>query len=188
MNDKAAACWSRWNRESGERNDEEGDLMAIFPVRLFGDPVLRQRASEVGVVDDSVRKLMQDMRDTMQDAPGVGLAANQIGVLRRVLVWEHEGASGALADPQIMDRGGSAEDEEGCLSLPGLRYPVVRAQWVRVEGLDAAGEKMTLEAEDFVARILQHEIDHLDGVLFIDHIPPEVQREARRLLREQALQ
>lgn len=162
--------------------------MAIFPIRLFGDPVLRQKAADVPAVDDSVRKLMQDMRETMRDAPGVGLAANQIGVLRRVLVWEHEADSGALANPKIADRGGSAEDEEGCLSLPGLRYPVTRAAWVRVEGLDPQGEKVTFEAEDLVARILQHEIDHLNGVLFIDHLPPDLQREARRLLREQALQ
>lgn len=162
--------------------------MAVFPIRLFGDPVLRQRASEVNVVDDSVRKLMRDMLATMQDAPGVGLAGNQIGVPRRVIVWEYEGDSGALANPEIIDRGGKVEDEEGCLSLPGLRYPVVRSQWVRVGGLDAGGREVTFEAEDLVARIFQHEIDHLDGVLFIDHLPQELQREARRLLREQALQ
>lgn len=162
--------------------------MAIFPIRIFGDPVLRQKAAPVAGLDDSVRKLMADMRDTMRDAPGVGLAANQIGVARRVIVWEHEEDSGALANPQIVDRGGRVEDEEGCLSLPGLRYPVVRAQWVRVEGFDDRGEMVRLEAEDLVARIFQHEIDHLDGVLFIDHLPPDLQREARRLLREQALQ
>lgn len=162
--------------------------MAIFPIRIFGDPVLRQKAAPVQEVDDYVRKLMSDMRDTMQDAPGVGLAANQVGVARRVIVWEHEDSSGALANPEIIDKGGRAEDEEACLSLPGLHYPVERARWVRVEGLDTGGKKVTLEAEDLVARIFQHEIDHLDGVLFLDHLPPELQREARRLLREQALQ
>lgn len=161
--------------------------MAIFPIRLFGDPVLRQKAAPVSEVDDSVRKLMQDMRETMEDAPGVGLAANQIGVARRIIVWDHEGDSGALANPEIADRGGSVEDEEGCLSLPGLRYPVVRAAWVRVEGLDPGGRKVSFEAEDLVARIIQHEIDHIEGVLFIDHLEPELQREARRLLREQVL-
>lgn len=162
--------------------------MAIFPIRLFGDPVLRQRAAHVSQVDDSVRKLMQDMRETMEDAPGVGLAANQIGVARRVIVWEYESEAGALANPEIIDKGGRVEEEEGCLSLPALRYPVMRAQWVRVKGLDRKGKEVKLEAEDLVARIFQHEIDHLDGVLFIDHLPPELQREARRLLREQALQ
>lgn len=162
--------------------------MAVFPIRIFGDPVLRQKAAPVEEVDDYVRKLMSDMRDTMRDAPGVGLAANQIGVARRVIVWEHEDSSGALANPAVIDKGGRVEDEEGCLSLPGLRYPVERARWVRVEGLDTQGKGVTLEAEDLVARIFQHEIDHLDGILFLDHLPPELQREARRLLREQALQ
>lgn len=162
--------------------------MALFPIRLFGDPVLRQKAAPVVEVDDSVRKLMKDMTDTMQDAPGVGLAGNQIGVLRRVIVWDYEDQSGALANPEIIDKGGRVEGEEACLSLPGLRYPVERAQWVRVHGLDPSGREVTLEAEDLVARIFQHEIDHLNGVLFIDHLPPDLQREARRLLREQALQ
>lgn len=161
--------------------------MPIFPIRLFGDPVLRQKAPSVPIVDESVRKLIRDMRDTMEDAPGVGLAANQVGVLKRVIVWDHDGDTGALINPEIVDRGGSAEDEEGCLSLPGLRYPVVRAQWIRVEGLDADGKPVRREAEDLVARIFQHEIDHLNGVLFIDHLPSELQREARRLLREQTL-
>lgn len=161
--------------------------MAIFPIRLFGDPVLRQRAAEVDEVDDLVRKLMRDLTDTMQDAPGLGLAANQIGVPRRVLVWQNEDDHGAIANPVIVERAGSEIDEEGCLSLPPLRYPVERAKWVRVEGLGPEGEQLSLEREGLSARILQHEIDHLDGVLFIDHLAPELQREARRLLREQTL-
>ncbi|HEY8202975.1 MAG TPA: peptide deformylase, partial [Actinomycetota bacterium] len=160
--------------------------MAVFPIRLFGDPVLRQRAAEVTEVDDAVRKLIRDMRDTMRDAPGVGLAANQIGVLRRVIVWSYEGDEGALVNPRIVSQEGAVEGDEACLSLPGLSYPVVRAQRVRVEGLDRKGRLTELEAEDMTARILQHEIDHVNGVLFIDHLPPELQREARRRLREAA--
>jgi peptide deformylase len=160
--------------------------MAVFPIRLFGDPVLRQRAADVPEVDDTIRKLIRDMRDTMRDAPGVGLAANQIGVLRRVIVWSFEGDEGALVNPRIVGREGSVEGDEACLSLPGLSYPVLRAERVKVEGLDRKGRPVEIEAEDMTARILQHEIDHIDGVLFIDHLPPELQREARRLLREAA--
>jgi len=161
--------------------------MAIFPIRLFGDPVLRQKAAAVSQVDRSVRKLMKDMTDTMRDAPGLGLAANQVGILRRVIVWANGDDQGALADPVILDRGGQDEDEEGCLSLPGLKYPVIRSQWVRVQGLDEKGDPVVIEAEDLTARIFQHEIDHLDGILFVDHLTPEIQREARRRLREEAL-
>lgn len=158
--------------------------MAVFPIRLFGDPVLRQRAADVADVDDSVRKLMDDMVDTMQAAPGVGLAAPQIGVLRRVIVWSFEGYEGALANPRIVASRGSEEDEEACLSLPGLTYPVVRSRWVQVEGLDSSGRLAEIEAEGMTARIIQHEVDHTDGILFIDHLPRELQREAKRRLRE----
>lgn len=160
--------------------------MAVFPIRLFGDPVLRQKAAEVSAGDDSIRKLIRDMRDTMRDAPGVGLAANQIGILRRVIVWSFEGDEGALVNPRIVEREGSVEGEEACLSLPGLSYPVVRAERIRVEGFDHKGRFTEFEAEDMTARILQHEVDHIDGILFIDHLPADLQREARRLLREAA--
>lgn len=161
--------------------------MAIFPIRLFGDPVLRERAREVGSVDASVQKLMRDMTDTMMAAPGVGLAAPQIGVRRRVIVWQNEDERGALANPRIVEQRGKVTDDEACLSLPGLTYPVSRAQWIAVVGWGPNGEDVSVEASDLTARILQHEIDHLDGVLFIDHLPADMQRAAKRLLREQAL-
>ena len=161
--------------------------MAVLPIRTFGDPVLRRRASEVSGVDDAVRKLMQDMNDTVIAAPGVGLAAPQIGVPRRVFVWTYEGYRGALANPAIVEQHGIAEADEACLSLPGLSYPVLRAERVKVIGLNDRGRRVEIEVEDWTARIFQHEIDHLDGVLFIDRIHPDLQREARRRLREQAL-
>lgn len=161
--------------------------MAIFPIRIFGDPVLRSRANEVETVDESVAKLMDDMIQTMRAAPGVGLAAPQIGILRRVIVWENEDESGALADPVIIERRGSIVEEEACLSLPGLGYPVERAQWVKVKGFDRSNNIAEVEGEDLTARIFQHEIDHLDGVLFIDHLPPDLQKEAKRKLREQTM-
>jgi peptide deformylase len=160
--------------------------MAVFPIRKFGDPVLRSRASEVDV-DDSVRKLMRDLEETMEHASGAGLAAPQIGVSKRVFFWRYEEGRGALANPWITDRRGEVEGEEACLSLPGLLYPVMRSEWIRVEALDESGEKISFETADWPARIMQHEIDHLDGVLFIDRLPPDLARQAKRALREQAL-
>jgi peptide deformylase len=155
---------------------------------MFGDPVLRQKASPVDAVTDLHRRLIDDMLETMRAAPGVGLAAPQVGVVERIFVWEWEERHGALINPVIVDRSSeTTEEEEGCLSLPGIMYPVVRAARVKVEGLDEHGEAATLEADDFLARILQHEIDHLDGVLFIDHLADDLRREALRTLRDQAL-
>lgn len=161
--------------------------MAVLPIRTFGDPVLRRRAAEISAVDEAVRKLMHDMSDTVIDAPGVGLAAPQIGVPRRVIVWTYEGDSGALANPVIVEQHGHDEADEACLSLPGLTYPVPRALTVRVMGLNDRGERVEREFTDWTARIMQHEIDHLDGVLFIDRIAPDLAREARRRLREAAM-
>lgn len=160
--------------------------MTTFTIRLFGDPVLRQRAAEVAGVDDSVRKLIRDLTDTMP-ASGLGLAAPQIGITRRVFVWGNGDDTGALANPRLLESSGEVESDEGCLSLPGLSFPVRRAQWVRVEGLNESDQRVVIEATDLTARIFQHEIDHLDGVLFIDHLPRDLQREARRMLREQML-
>jgi peptide deformylase len=161
--------------------------MALLPIRLFGNPVLRSRAREVAAVDDAVRDLMRSMEETMKAAPGVGLAAPQVGVQRRVIVWEHEEDRGALANPVIVAQKGEVEGEEACLSLPGLVYPVVRSEWVRVEGLDPSGRPLEVEAWEWMARILQHEIDHLNGVLFIDRLPRTLRREAMAKLREQVL-
>jgi peptide deformylase len=163
--------------------------LAIFPIRLFGDPVLRLPASEVPreQFDEGLKKLIGDMTETMVEAPGVGLAAPQIGVSKRVIVWREDEKPSALVNGKILERKGSVEDEEACLSIPGLRYPISRAQWVKVEGLDVSGNRVEFEAEEMTARVLQHEIDHTDGVLFIDHLPPDLLKEAKRALREQAL-
>jgi len=163
--------------------------MAILPIRMYPDPVLREAAPPVTSVDDSVRKLIADMTETMHAAPGVGLAAPQVGVQRRVFVFRPsiEEPVGAFVNPEIVERSGEAVDEEGCLSIPGLAYPVVRSEHILVRGLDGDGEPIELEATDYTARILQHEIDHLDGVLFIDRIDPDLRREALRLIRERAV-
>ncbi len=158
--------------------------MAILPIRLFGDPVLRARASKVSRVDRGARRLMENMTDTMREAPGIGLAAPQVGVLRRIIVWENEEDRGCLANPVMLQQDGSVEGEEGCLSMPGITYPVVRSQFIVVEGIDENGDEVQLETQDLTARIIQHEIDHLNGVLFIDHLPPALRKEAIGVLRE----
>lgn len=163
--------------------------MAILPIRMFPDPVLREPAAAVVTMDDSVRKLIADMAETMKAAPGVGLAAPQVGVQRRVLVYciGLEEPLRALVNAEIVERSGSVVAEEGCLSIPELAYPVDRAERITVRGLDGEGELVTYEVEDFEARVVQHEVDHLDGVLFLDRIDPELRREALRVLREREL-
>lgn len=162
--------------------------MAVLDIRTFGDPVLRLRAAEVARVTEVHRRLAADMLDTMRDAPGVGLAGNQVGVLDRMFVWEVEDENGVVINPRIVARSEeTVEDEEGCLSLPGLVYPVVRSAAVTVAGLDLDGRDVRLDAEELLARVVQHEIDHLDGVLFIDRLPDGLKREAVRRLSEQAL-
>lgn len=162
--------------------------MAILPIRTFGDPVLRTSATKVGKPSSEHRQLIKDMLDTMRDAPGVGLAAPQVGVLERIFVWEVEERHGAVIDPVIVDRSRQmVEDEEGCLSLPGLVFPVVRHAGVTIEGRDENGEPLRLQADELLARVFQHEIDHLDGILFPDRLPDDKRRQAMSILRDQAL-
>ena len=149
---------------------------------------MRERARVVEQVTDLHRKLAKDMLETMRQAPGVGLAGNQVGVLERIFVWEVEDEHGAFINPIITDRSEETfEDDEGCLSMPGLVYPVERSMRVTVEAIDERGEPVRVEAEDFLARIFQHEIDHLDGVLFFDRLTEPLRREALTELRNQAL-
>ena len=162
--------------------------MVIRHIRKFGDPALRQKAAPVERITDAHRVLVRDMLETMRDAPGVGLAGPQVGVLERIFVWEVEDEHGAFINPVISSRSSETEEQdEGCLSLPGLAYPVERSLRVTVEGLDQDGRPVSVEAEGFFARVCQHEIDHLDGVLFIDRLPEDVRKEAMRRLTEQAL-
>ena len=163
--------------------------MAILPIRIYPDPVLREPAAPVMTVDDSVRKLIADMTETMRDAPGVGLAAPQIGVQRRVLVYQafEDDPLRALINPEITKSEGEIIENEGCLSIPGLAYPVARAERIVVKALDEFGEPIEREAEDFEARVIQHEVDHLNGILYVDRVEPELRREAKRILRERAL-
>jgi peptide deformylase len=161
--------------------------MSIRPVRIYGDPVLRQKAATVEAVDDELRELIADMRDTMKAYNGVGLAANQVGVARRVLVVEvplddKRRVKLALVNPSILSRSGNETSEEGCLSIPGVWEDVSRADRIEIEGLSEEGEPVRLEAEGFLARALQHEVDHLDGVLFVDRLSALKRRFLRRQL------
>lgn len=162
--------------------------MAVLRIRTFGDPVLRQRAREVEEVTDVHRKLVGDMIETMRDAPGVGLAGPQVGILERIFVWEVDDRHGAVFNPVIVERSDERmTDDEGCLSVPGLTYPVERHSRVTVEGLDENGEPVRIEADDLLARVVQHETDHLDGVLFMDRLPDDLRKKAMRSLREKLL-
>ncbi len=149
--------------------------MSIRPVRIYGDPILRQKASAVAGVDDTVRELVADLRETMQAYSGVGLAANQVGVTQRVLVVDvpldgDTRARHALINPVIKRRSGSESGEEGCLSIPGIFEEVTRSQTIEVEALDEHGKRLSLHAQGYLARAIQHEVDHLDGVLFVDRL------------------
>src|SRR5437764_8786559 len=136
-------------------------------------PVLRQRARPVTRLTDSIRRLIADMIETMRDAPGVGLAAPQVGECLRLFVYDDgDGRSGALINPEIVDRAGEEIGTEGCLSIPRLEGEVPRAQRIVVTGLDRRGKRVRIAAEDLLARVFQHEIDHLDGVLFTDRAEP----------------
>lgn len=144
--------------------------MSLLPIYLLGQPVLRQRSAEIRAVDDEVRRLIDDMFETMDAARGVGLAANQVGVGRRVAVIDAEGQRFAMVDPVIVSAEGRSVAEEGCLSIPEIFGDVSRAERVVLEALDRDGQPFRLEADGLVARAVQHEIDHLDGILFLDHL------------------
>ena len=150
--------------------------MMVREVRLLGDPVLRRKAEPVSELNEDVRRLIADMFETMYDEDGVGLAAPQVGVSERVIVVdprEPDVQPFALVNPEIRERGSDLDrGEEGCLSLPGLKDIVERSATVVVEGLGRDGEPLRIEAAGLLARVLQHEIDHLDGVLFIDRVSP----------------
>jgi peptide deformylase len=157
-------------------------------IRVIGDPVLRERAREVTEFDRGLRKLAKRMVRIMRDAPGVGLAAPQVGVLQRLIVYEvDEGEPQALVNPEIVTASAETETgEEGCLSVPDSRVPVERALRITVRAHDVYGEPVEFEAEELEARVIQHEHDHLEGVLIVDRTTREARSEALRALRDAA--
>jgi peptide deformylase len=161
--------------------------MAILKVRRYGDPVLRQRAAPVESVTDELRQTIADMVDTMYEEVGIGLAAPQVGIPLRLMVVAADVGRGvqALVNPRIVDQGGSVTAEEGCLSLPGVFAPVTRAEWVELEAQDLEGGRVSLTARGLRARVFQHEMDHLDGVLFIDRLDPMTRDRIKRRIRKE---
>ena len=158
--------------------------MAVQPIRLFGDPVLRRPAVPVVDFDKELRTLVADLTDTMLEAPGAGLAAPQIGVGLRVFTWNVHGEVGHLVNPRLELSTEEQDGAEGCLSLPELTYECLRALSVIATGFDMHGEPVRIEGSDLLARAIQHETDHLDGVLFIDRLDPAARKAAMREIRE----
>ncbi|WP_405010351.1 peptide deformylase [Kitasatospora sp. NBC_01539] len=158
--------------------------MAIQPIRIFGDPVLRSTARPVTTFDKELRRLVKDLTDTMLDAPGAGLAAPQLGVSLRVFTYNVDGVVGHLVNPDLALTDEEQEGPEGCLSLPGLQYDTRRAYGVVAKGFDMHGEPVEIEGTQLLARCIQHETDHLDGIIFIDRLDREARKAALKAIRE----
>jgi peptide deformylase len=161
--------------------------VALYPIRVFGDPVLRQRSSEIANIDASLVRLAEDMIETMYDAPGVGLAASQVGVQRRMFVYDVGDGPFVVVNPEIVESSGEWSYHEGCLSVPGLSWDLVRPKEVHLRGVDLDGNDLDIEADELLARCFQHEMDHLDGVLIVERLEDADRREAMRILRNRAL-
>ena len=162
--------------------------MAILKVRRYGDPTLRRRADPVGEITPETRRIVADMMETMYDEAGIGLAAPQIGVSVRLIVISDESREArALVNPVIAEQGGEATAEEGCLSIPGVFAQVTRSAWARVEATDLEGRPVSILGRGLLARVLQHELDHLDGVLFIDRLDPVARDRIKRKIKKEGL-
>jgi peptide deformylase len=162
--------------------------MAVLSVRRYGDPILRQKAQPVEAITPEIRKTLTDMLETMYYQVGIGLAAPQVGVgLRIILVDDGPRGPRALLNPAIVDQRGSVRGEEGCLSIPGFFGEVERSEWVRVEAMDAEGRPLSFEAKGLQSRVIQHELDHLDGVLFIDRLPPVTRDRMKKKIQKDGL-
>ncbi|HKN81320.1 MAG TPA: peptide deformylase [Actinomycetota bacterium] len=161
------------------------NIVTVMQIRTLGDPVLRETASRVEVFDDALHRLVDDMLETMYAAPGVGLAGNQVGLRMACFVYDdREGHAGFVANPRLSEPEGEETLEEGCLSIPGPYHPTVRAARVRLAGADLDGEPLGIVAEGLLARIFQHETDHLNGMLYIDRLDDAGRRDVMRQLRE----
>lgn len=161
--------------------------MALFPIRTFGDPVLRAVAEPVDEITSALERLVDDMLETMYEAPGVGLAAPQIGVSKAIFVADIGDGPFVMVNPEIVETSGEWTWEEGCLSVPERFWPIARPGYARAQGLDLNGELVTHEGDELLGRVLLHEIDHLNGILLLEHLPRRVKKQALRELREEAL-
>lgn len=159
--------------------------MAVRPIRLFGDPVLRSAADPIMRIDDAVRSLVTDLLDTVQVPGRAGVAAPQIGVMLRAFSYNIDGTIGYVLNPELVEVRGDAQPvEEGCLSVPGFGFPRRRHPWARVVGIDLDGASIDVSGDGLLAQALQHECDHLDGRLFIEGLDPEIKRDAMRAVRQ----
>lgn len=157
--------------------------MSVHRIRVVGDPVLRRRADDVVDIDAKLAGLAQEMLTTMYEAPGIGLAAPQVGVRKRFFVYDVGDGPQVLINPEITESDGEWNYLEGCLSVPGLHFDIVRPKQIHVRGLDLDGNEVSLEADELLSRLFQHEMDHLDGVLLLEHLDDEQRREANREIR-----
>jgi peptide deformylase len=164
--------------------------VSILPIRFYGDPVLNEVTTEIDDIDGRIAALAESMIETMYEAPGVGLAANQIGVQKRMFVYDQGDGDGAFVviNPTIVETDGEWTFQEGCLSVPGLSWEITRANSVHLIGYDLEGNELDIETDEYEGRIFQHEMDHLNGMLLIDRLDADQRREAKILLREQRLQ
>jgi peptide deformylase len=157
--------------------------VSALEIRTYGDPVLRQATRDVEEIDGRLAHLAETMIETMRAAPGVGLAANQVGVSRRVFVYDAGEGPVTVVNPRLVESDGEYTYLEGCLSVPGHSWEIVRPDRVHVVGLDLEGNELSIEADEFEGRILQHELDHLDGVLLVERLDPDQRKLARAMLR-----
>ena len=165
--------------------------MAILPILEFPDERLRKPAQPVAAVDGAIRQLIDDMLETMYAAPGIGLAANQVNVQKRIIVLdisEEKNTPLAFINPEIVERTGEEESEEGCLSVPGVYEKVKRAEKIRVRALDREGQTQEFDADGLLAVCLQHELDHLEGKLFVDYLSPLKRQLARKKVKKEQRQ
>ncbi len=167
---------------------ERTDILTSMEIRTVGDPVLRQVASQVTDIDERLVRLTESMFVTMYDAPGIGLAAPQVGIQQRLFVYDlGDGEQKVIVNPVIVESEGEWVYEEGCLSIPELSFEIVRPKVVHLRGVDLDGDDVEVEADELLARLFQHELDHLDGVLMLDHLDDTTRKRALAALRDRAL-
>ena len=161
--------------------------MSELTIRQYGDPVLKERTRDVEDIDGAVVSLVDSMIETMYAAPGSGLAANQVGVQRRIFVYDAGDGARTIINPRILESEGEWAFEEGCLSIPGLSWEIVRPNAVHLVGLDLDGNEVSIEATEFEGRVFQHELDHLDGILLVERLNDDQRKEALKILRSRTL-
>jgi len=182
---------TRWGRFGNHEPTVALDSVSgPYQIRQYGDPVLKQVAREVTDIDGALVKLTEDMLETMYEEPGLGLAAPQVGVRKRMFVYDLELGEDprVLINPEIVETEGEWEYEEGCLSVRGLSWAIVRPKLIHIVGRDIDGNEVSIEADELEARLFQHEMDHLNGILLVEHLDDEQRKAAMKILRQRAEQ